>query len=305
MGVPIDHGSADFGSQRRRRCRKINYMMKIAVTGSNGKLGRATVLALREAGHIVIGLDIAGADRATFTRLDITDYGQVVDAFAGINDRHDGIDAIVHLAAIPAPGLWTDVATFHNNVVGTFNVFQAARRLGIRRIVFASSETVLGLPFDVPPPYIPLDEDYETRPESVYSLGKVVEEELARKFARWDPELSITALRFSNVMDPEDYVQFPSFEDDPASRKWNLWGYIDARDGAEAIRLAVEAGHPGFDTFVIFAADTVMTRENQSLVEEYFPGVEVRGSLGRNESLTSTAKAKRILGWTAKHGWRD
>ncbi len=184
-------------------------------------------------------------------------------------------------------------------------MFQAARRLGIRRVVFASSETVLGLPFDTPPPYVPLDEEYDTRPESVYSLGKHLEEELARKIARWDPELRITALRFSNVMVPEDYAEFPSFDADALLRKWNLWGYIDARDGAEAIRLALEAAAPGFDVFNIFAADTVMSRSNAELMAEVFPGVEVRDELGANDTLTSTAKAERLLGWRATHSWRD
>ena len=279
--------------------------MRIAVTGGNGKLGRVTVEHLRACEHEVVVLDKAGPDRWSFTQVEITDYGHVIDAFAGINDRHDGVDAIVHLAAIPAPGILTDAATFHNNVVGAFNVFQAARRLGIHRVVFASSETVLGLPFDTPPPYVPLDEEYDTRPESVYSLGKHLEEELARKYARWDPELSITALRFSNVMVPADYAEFPSFDADAGLRKWNLWGYIDARDGAEAIRLALEAGHLGYDVFNIFAADTVMTRPNAELMGELFPGVEIRGELGVNDSLTSTAKARRILGWEAQHSWRD
>ena len=279
--------------------------MRIAVTGGNGKLGRVAVEHLRATGHEVVVLDRAGPDRWMFTQIEITDYGQVIDALAGVNDRHDGVDAIVHLAAIPAPGVLADAATFHNNVVGAFNVFQAARRLGIRRVVFASSETVLGLPFDTPPPYVPLDEQYDTRPESIYSLGKHLEEELARKYARWDPELSITALRFSNVMVPADYAEFPSFDADARLRKWNLWGYIDARDGAKAIRLALEAGHPGYDVFNIFAADTVMTRPNAELMAEVFPGVETRGELGVNDSLTSTAKARRILGWEATHSWRD
>lgn len=250
-------------------------------------------------------LDRAGADRWAFTQLDITDYGQVVDALSGIDDRHSGLDAVVHLAAIPAPGLMTDVETFQNNVVGTFNVFQAARRAGIQRIVFASSETLLGLPFDVPPPYIPLDEEYESRPESIYSLGKHLEEELARKLARWHPELSITALRFSNVMVPEDYAAFPAFDADVMLRKWNLWGYIDARDGAEAIKLALDANRPGFDVFNIFAADTVMTRPNAELVAEVFPSVEVRRDLGVNDSLTSIEKARKVLGWVPVHSWRD
>lgn len=277
--------------------------MRIAVTGGNGKLGAVTVDHLRATGHEVVVLDQAGRDRNEYTRVDITDYGQVIDAFAGINDRHGGLDAIVHLAAIPGPGLATDAATFHNNVVGTFNVFQAARRLGIRRVVFASSETVLGLPFDAPPPYVPLDEDYDTRPESVYSLGKHLEEELARKIARWDPELSITGMRFSNVMIEADYAAFPGFTAE--ERKWNLWGYIDARDGAEAIRLAVEAGRPGYEVFVIFAGDTAVDRPNAELMAEFFPDVEVRGDLGLHDSLTSTMKARRILGWEPKHSWRD
>lgn len=279
--------------------------MRIAVTGGNGKLGRVTVEALRAAGHEVANLDIAGPDRWAFTRVDFTDYGQTVDALAGIDDRHDGVDAVVHLAAVPAGGLWADSATFHNNMSSTFNVFQACRRLGIRTIVYASSETLLGLPFETPPPYIPLDEEYESRPESVYSVVKALEEELARKFVRWDPELSITALRFSNVMVQEDYAAFPSFDADARLRSWNLWGYIDARDGAEAIRLALEANRPGFDVFNIFAADTVMSRPSAELVAEVFPGVEVRAEITGTQSLTSGEKAKRLLGWTATHSWRD
>ena len=279
--------------------------MRIAVTGGNGKLGRATVTHLREAGHTVIVLDIAGPDRSAFTRVDLTDYGQVADALAGIDEKHDGLDAVAHLGAIPAPGILSDVATFHNNMTATFNVFQASRRAGIRRIAYASSETVLGLPFDTPPPYLPLDEEYDTRPESTYSLVKHLEEELARKLVRWDPELSITALRFSNVMDVEDYAAFPGFDKDARLREWNLWGYIDARDGAEAIRLALEAAHPGFEVFNVFAADTVMSRPNAELVAEVFGEIETRGDLGTTTSLTSTAKIREALGWEARHSWRD
>ncbi|QAV70128.1 NAD(P)-dependent oxidoreductase [Salinibacterium sp. UTAS2018] len=279
--------------------------LRIAVTGGNGKLGRATVAGLRAAGHTVIVLDMAGPDRTQFTHVELTDYGQVVDALAGVNDRHEGLDAVAHLGAIPAPGLWSDAATFHNNMNATFNVFQACKRLGIKTIAYASSETVLGLPFETPPPYIPLDEEYETRPESTYSMVKHLEEEMAQKFVRWDPTLSITALRFSNVMDPADYAEFPSFDADARQRSWNLWGYIDARDGANAIRRALETSRPGYDVFNIFAADTVMTRPNAELLAEVFPGVEVRGELGVNTSLTSIAKAERLLGWVPQHSWRD
>ncbi|RXZ71997.1 NAD-dependent epimerase/dehydratase family protein [Agromyces albus] len=278
--------------------------MQIAVTGGSGKLGRTVVQSLRDEGHEVINLDRYG-ERGTFTRVDLTDYGQVVDAIAGVDDRHSGIDAIVHLGAIPAPGLASDVATFHNNMLSTFNVFQAAKRLGIRRIVYASSETVLGLPFETPPPYIPVDEEYAARPESTYSLVKHLEEQLAIELVRWDPELSITALRFSNVMDPDDYAAFPSFDADATMRKWNLWGYIDGRDGAQAVSRALEKALPGFERFIIAAADTVMSRPNAELVAEVFPGVPVRGELGEHDTMLSIDKARRMLGFEPRHSWRD
>jgi len=279
--------------------------MRIALTGSSGKLGRVVARELRANGYEVIGMDVAGVRGPDFVQVDLTDYGQVIDAFTAVGDRHDGIDAVVHLGAIPAPGIRTDVATFHNNMPATFNVFWAAVRLGIRRIVYASSETVLGLPFDVPPPYIPVDEEYPARPESVYSLVKTLEEQLATEIVRWHPEMSITALRFSNVMDPEDYAAFPAFDADATLRKWNLWGYIDARDGAQAVQRALEVAAPGFDRFIIAAADTVMSRPNAELIAEVFPGVPVTREVGANETLLSIDKARRVLGFDPQHSWRD
>lgn len=278
--------------------------MRIALTGSSGKLGTVVARELRAAGHEVTGLDIAGTRGPGFAVVDLTDYGQVVDALGGI-DRSEPFEAVVHLGAIPAPGLRTDVATFHNNMSSTFNVFWAAVRLGIRRIVYASSETVLGLPFDVPPPYIPVDEDYPARPESVYSIVKVLEEQLATELVRWHPDVAITALRFSNVMEPDDYAVFPAFDADPLARKWNLWGYIDARDGAQAIERALQSAPPGFDRFIIAAADTVMSRPNAELVAEVFPGVPIHGELGINDTLLSIHKARRLLGYAPRHSWRD
>lgn len=278
--------------------------MRIALTGSSGKLGSVVARELTAAGHDVIGLDRTGERGPRFVQLDLTDYGQVVDALAGV-DRAVGFDAVVHLGAIPAPGLMTDAATFHNNMTSTFNVFWAAVRLGIRRIVYASSETVLGLPFDVPPPYIPVDEEYPPRPESVYSIVKTLEEQLARELVRWHPDLSITALRFSNVMWREDYIEFPSFDVDAFARKWNLWGYIDARDGAQAIDRALDLAPLGFETYIIAAADTVMSRPNAELVAEVFPEVPVHGELGEHDTMLSIAKARRVLGYEPQHSWRD
>ncbi|TFD78292.1 NAD-dependent epimerase/dehydratase family protein [Cryobacterium fucosi] len=279
--------------------------MRIVVTGGSGKLGRTVVRRLTEEGHEVLNLDRAGEKSHGLVLIDLTDYGQVIDAVLGVDDRHSGFDAVVHLGAIPAPGLVPDVATFHNNILSTYNVFQAARRAGIRRLVYASSETVLGLPFEIDPPYLPVDEEYPARPESTYSLVKHLEEQMAIQLTRWDTALSITALRFSNVMDPEDYAAFPAFDSDATLRKWNLWGYIDGRDGAQAVLRALENARPGFEAFIIAAADTVMSRPDTELAAEVFPGVEFRRPVGANETLLSIDKARRMLGYAPEHSWRD
>jgi nucleoside-diphosphate-sugar epimerase len=286
-------------------------MSTVAVTGSSGKLGRHVVAHLAEHGHRVIALDRvpAPASRAAaFVRVDLTDFGQVSEALTHVDDVHDGIDAVVHLAAIPAPGLTTNAATFSNNITATYNVFAAARRAGIRSIVWASSETVLGLPFETPPPYIPVDEEYHPRPESTYSLVKTLEEEMARQFCRWQPDLTMVGLRFSNVMDVGDYAQFPGFDADARARSWNLWGYIDGRDGAQAVRLALEhcaRGTGGVELFVIANADTVMSRSSAELAAEVFPDVPVTRALGEHETLLSIEKARRVLGYAPAHSWRD
>ena len=281
---------------------------RVAVTGSSGKLGRTVVAHLADRGYDVLALDRTrpASPETAFVAVDLTDYGQVLEALSGGVDEHTTpVHAVVHLAAIPAPGLTTNAATFANNSAATYNVFAAARALRIRSIVWASSETVLGLPFDTPPPYVPVDEDYSPRPESTYSLNKALEEEMARHFCRWDPELTMVGLRFSNVMDPEDYAAFPGFDADPQLRKWNLWGYIDARDGAQAVRLGLERTEPGAEVFVIANADTVMSRSSADLVAEVFPGVEVRRELGEHETLLGIDKARRVLGYEPQHSWRD
>lgn len=279
--------------------------MRIAVTGGSGKLGRTVVRHLRDHGHHTINLDRAGDRGPGFVQIDLRDAGQVLDALTGIDEQApEGFDAVVHLSAIPAPGLATNTATFQNNLIGTYNVFTAAIKAGITTIVTASSETVLGLPFDTPPPYIPVDEDYPARPESTYSLSKHLEEQMAIELTRWHPELKIIALRFSNVMDEADYAQFPSFDADARARKWNLWGYIDGRDGAEAVRLALEHPATGFDRFIIAAADTVMSRDNTELVAEVFPDVEVRGDISGTGTLLSIKKARAVLGFEPRHSWR-
>jgi nucleoside-diphosphate-sugar epimerase len=283
-------------------------MKRIAVTGGSGKLGRAVVSHLLDSGYQVVNLDRAPSPetRALYVKVDFTDYGQTFEALHAIDDRYDHLDGVVHLAAIPAPGLITNSALFQNNITSTYHVFAAAKAAGIKRVVWASSETVLGLPMgpDNPPPYLPVDEGYHPRPESSYSLSKTLEEEMALQFCRWDPGLTMIGLRFSNVMAPQDYQAFPAFDADPSLRQWNAWGYIDARDGAQAVRLGLEADLTGREIFVIANADTVMYRSSASLAAQVFPGVEVRRTLGEHETLLCIDKARRLLGFEPQFSWR-
>ena len=127
---------------------------------------------------------------------------------------------------------------------------------------------------------------------------------MAEQFCRWDPALKMIGLRFSNVMDPEDYAAFPSFENDVRQRKWNLWGYIDARDAAQAIRRSIESTLSGADVFIIANADTVMSRSNDRLLDEVFPGVKRTRTIGENETLLSIEKARKLLGYAPEYSWR-
>lgn len=282
-------------------------MTRVVVTGGSGKLGRACVEDLLSHGYELLNVDTMPPvkENCPFVQADLTDFGQAFEILAGVDDRLGEIEALVHLAAIPAPGKQPNAVTFKVNTLSTYNVFEAARRLKIRNVVWASSETVLGLPFDKPPPYAPVDEDYAGRPETAYSLSKLLGEEMAKQFCRWDPELKIIGLRFSNVMEPGDYARFPSFDADARLRKWNLWAYIDARDASQAIRRALEAPIRGAEIFVIANADTVMSRPNAELMAEVYPGVPLAQDTSGNETLLSIEKARRLLGYQPQHSWRE
>ena len=276
---------------------------RICVTGASGQAGRAVVAGLREHGYHVTPTDVvvSRADREDgMLQADLTDYGQAVEALTQA-------DAVVHLANIPAPGLSTPAVTFNSNTTMNFNVFQAAAALKLSRVVWASSETTLGLPFDTPPRYAPVDEDHYPVPTSTYALSKVASETIAGHIAQWSGIPHI-ALRFSNIMAPEDYQRFPSFWDDPRTRNWNLWGYIDQRDVAQSCRLALEAeaktvtGNPAF---IIAAADTVMNRPSAELLAEVYPTVKLTRDVGEFGTLLAIDRAREVLGFAPAHSWRD
>jgi nucleoside-diphosphate-sugar epimerase len=273
--------------------------VRIVVTGGSGKAGRAVVRDLRGEGHDVLNVDLAhdGSAHGLCVRADLTDLGQCHDVIAGA-------DAVVHLAAIPAPELRPAGDTFRINALSTYNVFSAAEAHGVKRVVWASSETVLGLPFDTPPEFAPIDETHPPRPETSYSLSKVVGEAMAAQFARRTgvPHLG---LRFSNIMEPDDYAAFPGYWDDARLRKWNLWGYVDVRDVAASVRNALESAVTGAEVFIVAAADTVMTRPSAALMAEVFPGVPLRRPVEGRETLLAIEKAQRLIGYRPAHSWQE
>src|ERR1700751_4099458 len=276
---------------------------RVCVTGASGQAARAVVTDLREHGYQVLATDIAvtRADREDgMLQADLTDYGQAVEALSQA-------DAVVHLANIPAPGLSTPAVTFNHNITMNFNVFQAAAALKLGRVVWASSETTLGLPFDTPPRYPPVDEDHYPVPTSTYALSKVASETVAGHIAQWSG-LPFIALRFSNIMAPEAYERFARFQDGPHARKWNLWGYIDQRDVALSCRLALEADAgtvTGNPAFIIADADTVMNRPSAELLAEVFPGVRLTRDVGESGTLLAIARAREVLGFHPEQSWRD
>ena len=279
--------------------------LRVAVTGGSGKVGREAIKALREAGHRPANFDVKPSpDGVRTTLADFADFGQAMGALSGVDTIGGPFDAVVHLAGIPAPGLAPDHRIFENNTLSTYNVFSVCRRLGIRRIVWASSETLLGLPFETPPPFAPLDESV-SRPEWSYSLTKQLGEVMAETFVRWSPETSISSLRFSNVFGPDDYGLIAQIQARPEPRKMNLWGYVDARDCGEACRLAVEAAIPGHQAYLIAAADTAVEIPSAELMRRFFPDVPLRRPVEGCVSLLSTEKAARMLGYRPRYSWRD
>ncbi len=275
-------------------------MTKVVVTGGSGKAGRAVVRDLVEHGYDVLNVDLAPSREtlAPFLKIDLTDLGQTFEALVGA-------DAVVHLAAIPAPGLAADEVTFRTNMSSTYNLFSAAVTLKLKRVVWASSETTLGLPFDRQKPlYAPIDEVATLFPESSYALSKVLSEEMARQFNRWSG-LPFVGLRFSNIMERHDYQKFPDFWNDPLLRKWNLWGYVDESHVAQSCRRGLEADIQGAEAFIIAAADTVMNRPSRDLMAEVFPGVPIRDGVSGFDTLLGIDKAQRMLGYSPDFTWRS
>lgn len=279
--------------------------MYVMVTGSSGKLGRTTVAALIAAGHRVVGLDlIVPTAPGRFIRCDCTDFGQVIGALSGIDLTGGVPDAVVHLAGIPMPGLATDHQTFDVNVRATYNVFAACARLGIKKVVWASSETIHGMPFANAPAFAPIDESHPILPGWSYALAKQLCETMADSFVRWKPDMSIVSLRFSNVFATDDYAQVPAIQAKPKARRMNLWAYVDAEDAGDACRLAVEAALDGHHRAIIAAEDTLMIESSAALAAQFFPEMPLTLPLVGHESFLSSRNAGVLMGYRPRHSWR-
>lgn len=290
---------------------------RVMFTGGSGKAGKHVVQYLVDHGYQVLNLDTKPLDNPKVRTLitDICDSGQVFNALSSYMGLHEfdpslrpqQVDAVVHFAAIPRIMITPDNEVFRVNAMGTYNVVEAAVKLGIRKVIIASSETTYGLVFanePKDPEYLPLDEEYDVDPMDSYALSKVVNEKTARAFATRSG-YDIYALRIGNVIEPHEYAQnFPKFFKDPGGRKRIMWSYIDARDLGEMVRLCLEKDGLGFQVFNTGNEDCSSNLPTAELLSRFYPRVKVKHKLGKFEALFSIRKAKEMLGFAPQHSWR-
>lgn len=290
---------------------------RVMFTGGSGKAGRHVVRYLVDQGYQVLNLDTRPLDNPSVRTLitDITDSGQVFNALSSYMGLHEfdpslrpqPVDAVVHFAAIPRIMITPDNELFRINALGTYNVIEAAVKLGIRKVVIASSETTYGLVFaNEPrdPAYFPLDEDYDVDPMDSYALSKVVNEKTARAFSLRSG-IDIYALRIGNVIEPHEYELFPKWFADPGFRKRIAWSYVDARDLGQITARAIETDGLGYQVFNAVNDETSSDLPTRELLDRFYPGVPLKRELGEFETLLSNSKAREMLGFRPEHSWRN
>lgn len=274
--------------------------MRIVITGASGKAGQATLRHFVEhTDHEIVATDVAPRPAwfdGLFYRADLTQYGEAVDVLTDAQ-------AVIHLANIPADRIHTDSATLNANTLMNNNVFLAAWKLGLERVVYASSETTLGLPFDEVR-YVPVDEAHYPLPNSTYSLSKVMTEAAAEQVSRWSG-IPFIGLRLSNIFTVADYAAQPAFARDPEARRWNLFGYIDARDVARSCEAALLAPLTGAHAFVIAADDIILDMPTREALAAIHPDLEVPASVGEYGTLLSNEAARHTMGFEPRYSWRD
>lgn len=280
--------------------------MKIAVTGAMGHVGKVTCDDLAAHGYDVLAITHHHSDECKYPQITI-DTGD----FNAVSDAISGCDAVIHLAAIPSPRDDNTSLTYRTNVVGAYNIVLAAGVQGINRVAIASSDCALGITFayskEKKVDYLPVDEEHTARPDNGYGISKIITEKTCELLTHRFPEMSISNLRISHVMDPEDYrsERFAKWSTGPELGAWNLWSYIDVRDCASAFRVAIEKNIKGHQVYYIAAKNTRMQIRSIELIRKYYPDAELRIPFTGFESLENTEKAERLLGWKAEHKWQD
>tara|TARA_B100000767_G_scaffold11901_1_gene11531 strand:+ start:824 stop:1705 length:882 start_codon:yes stop_codon:yes gene_type:complete len=291
--------------------------MRILFTGGSGKAGKHSINYLVEQGHSLLNLDQVNLEHPkVLTRFaDITDAGQVFDvmgSYANYDelDKAVGIpkfDAVVHFAAIPRLLMTSDNECYRVNTLGTYNVIDAAIKMGVQKVIFASSETTYGICFangELKPNYLPIDEEHPTIPEDSYAMSKVVNEATAKSFQRRSG-IDIYGLRINNVIEPHEYIEnFPKFLKDPDLRRRNIFSYIDARDLGQMVQKCLNTDGLGFQIFNVSNDDHSVGLSSKELIDRYYKGVPIQSDK-IPQSFYSNEKAKRLLGFKPEHSWRD
>jgi len=290
--------------------------MRILFTGGSGKAGKHTINYLLEHGHSLLNLDQVQLEHPkVLTRFaDIVDAGQVFDVMGSYAhydelDKAIGIpkfDAVVHFAAIPRLLMTSDNECYRVNTLGTYNVIDAAIKMGIQKVIFASSETTYGICFadgELKPNYLPIDEEHPTIPEDSYAMSKVVNEATAKSFQRRSG-IDIYGLRINNVIEPHEYAEiFPKFLKDPDLRRRNIFSYIDARDLGQMVQKCLNVDGLGFQIFNVSNDNHSVGLSSKELIDRYYKNVPIKSD-EIPQSFYSNEKAKRLLGFKPKHNWR-
>ena len=290
--------------------------MRILFTGGSGKAGRHVLPYLRDQGHDILNVDRVPLNAPGIHDLDIdlTDSGQVWNAMTQLFDLDDldgqgvqPLDAVVHFAAVPRIGLTADNECFRNNVMSTYNVIEAAVKLGVPKIIFASSETTYGICFaqgEVLPDYLPIDEEHPTVPHDSYAMSKVCNEATGRSFQARSGR-DIYGLRINNVIEPHEYAEmFPAFVDDPDLRRRNIFAYIDARDLGLMVERCLQTNGLGYEVFNVANPEPSVDLGTEAIAARFYPGVPFKTEMGPYETFYSIEKARRLLGFDPEERWR-
>jgi nucleoside-diphosphate-sugar epimerase len=290
--------------------------MRLLFTGGSGKAGKHCIDYLRNQGHTILNVDLIdlGHDSVQTRLADITDAGQIFDVMSSYANYHEldlgqGVpkfDAVIHFAAIPRLMMTSDNECYRVNTLGTYNVLDATIKFGIKKVIFASSETTYGVCFadgEVKPDYLPIDENHPTIPQDSYAMSKVVNEATAKSFQRRSG-IDIYGLRINNVIEPHEYKEkFPAYMENPDLRRRNIFSYIDARDLGQMVQKCLDTDGLGYEVFNVSNDDHSVGLSSEKLIETYYQDIEIK-TPRVPESFYSNEKAKKLLGFQPCHSWR-